>query len=157
MPIIDRGDGARIEYSVPDEIYTRIPNHFYTALAGELFSVFGWEGSRWMFYPKKDPGYSDLASSSAGWVMAFKATCRKLKMAWLIEYYDSLPWYDSDVFDGIMEQEIRERFIQKKDDGPNDYFRHLMSIEENFERRNPREAEKIQDEGMETVSAKSVP
>ena len=125
MPVVDHGDGVHVEYSIPEEIRNKIPDYFYTALAGELFSVFGWDRCRWMFYPKKDPGYADLASGSAGWVQAFKATCRKLGLEWLTEYYDTLPWYDSDVFDGIVEQRIWEHFIQRTDDGPNDYFRYL--------------------------------
>ena len=80
MPIIDNGDGAHVEYIIPPKIKDRIPDYFYTAFAGKLFSVYGWERSRDMFYPEIDGGDADLASSTSGWVQAFKATCRKLDM-----------------------------------------------------------------------------
>ena len=117
-------------------IMKRIPDYFYTAFAGELFSVYGWARSRDMFYPEKDEGYAGLASSTAGWVQAMRATCRKLDMEWLLEYYETLPWYDSDVFDGILEQEIGRRFMNRKDAGGNEYYRYLLSQEQSKEDTN---------------------
>lgn len=122
-------DGDHIEYCIPPEIKERIPDYFYTAFAGELFSVYGWARSKMMFYPKKDKGCADLESSSAGWVQAFLATCRKLEMQWLADYYEALLWYDSDVFDGIIEQEIYRRFMIKEDETTNDYYRYLVNKE----------------------------
>lgn len=133
MPIIDNGDGAHVEYSIPPEIKKQIPVYFYIAFAGELFSVYGWERSRGMLYLEADGGYADLASSTAGWLQAFKATCRKLEMDWLLEYYNVLPWYESDVFDGILEQEIRHHFMCDKENGTNEYYQYLLDQEQNRE------------------------
>ena len=130
MPVVDHGDGVRVEYEIPREIKDRIPPYFYIALAGELFSIYGWERSKDMFYPRKKQSYTDLASSTAGWVAALRATCRKMEMDWLISYYDTLPWYDSDVFDGILEQEIGRHYINADRSGPNDYYRHILEREE---------------------------
>ena len=123
MPIISDGNGTRVEYTIPDEIYTRIPDYFYFALAGELFSVLGWERSRDAFYPEDDD-ICDFASGSCGWVEAFRAACRKLGMHWLINYHNSLPWYESDIFDGIIEDETGKRFV-KGGCGSNPYYRYL--------------------------------
>jgi hypothetical protein len=54
-------------------------------------------------------------------------------MEWLLKYYKELPWYDSDVFDGIVEQEIGRRFMNRKDDGGNGYYRYLLGREQNRE------------------------
>lgn len=126
-PIIDHGEGYCIEYQIPTEIKDRIPDYFYIALAGELFSIFGWSESRWRFYPEEGKAYADLASGSAGWMKALKAACRKLDMDWLLAYYQTLEWYDSDVFDGILEQEIRRHFMNGKAEGTNEYYRFLCS------------------------------
>lgn len=131
MPIIDNRDGAHVEYSIPPEIKNQIPVYFYIAFAGELFSIYGRERSRGMLYPEVDGGYADLASSTAGWLQAFKATCRKLEMGWLLEYYNALPWYESDVFDGILEQEIRRHLMYGKENGTNEYYRYLCSRDDN--------------------------
>ena len=120
-------------YPTHDNVMKRIPDYFYIAFAGELYSVYGWERSRDMFYPEEDGGYADLASSTSGWVQAFKATCRKLEMEWLLKYYEALSWYDSDVFDGIIEQEIGRRFMNRKDERCNDYYRYLLNREQNRE------------------------
>ena len=51
-------------------------------------------------------------------------TCEKLNMEWLVEYHDSLEWYDSDLFDGEMEDMIIEQFIEAESAGTNVYLRH---------------------------------
>ena len=54
-------------------------------------------------------------------------------MEWLLKYYETLSWYDSDVFDGIIEQEIGRRFMNRKEERCNDYYRYLLSREQNRE------------------------
>ena len=125
MPIIGDVEGSRVEYTIPKEISDRIPDYFYTALAGELFSVFGWERAKDAFYSEEDDSVCDLDSSTGGWAEAFYATCTKLDMQWLAEYYNTLEWYDSDIFDGIIEAEIGQRFMKKEETGANSYYRYL--------------------------------
>ena len=120
-------------YTAHDRAIKRIPDYFYTAFAGELFSIYGWSRSKDMFYPDSAPEYVDLGSGTVGWVQAFRATCQKLEMEWLLKYYEDLPWYDSDVFDGIVEQEIGRRFMNRKDDVGNGYYRYLLGREQNRE------------------------
>ena len=89
-----------------------------------------------MFYPEKDGGYADLASSTSAWMQAFRMTCRKLELDWILKYYESLPWYDSDVFDGIIEQEISRHFMNRKEDRGDEYYRYLLSQEQSKEDTN---------------------
>ena len=119
-------DPARTLYSIPPKIKDQIPDYFYIAFAGELFSVYGWERSRLIFYPENNHAHADLESGTEGWAQAFRATCRKLETGWLLDYYNSLPWYERDVFDGIIEQEIRKHFMNGKDDNVNDYYQYLI-------------------------------
>ena len=125
-PIMDDEEGNRVEYQIPKKLRDRIPDYFYTAFAGELFSVFGWERTKDMFYPEESKEYVDLASSTNGWALAFMGTCEKLDMNWLYDYYLTLTWYDSDVFDGIIEQEMGKRFMNEKGDDANDYYQYLL-------------------------------
>jgi hypothetical protein len=61
-----------------DDIKDVIPDYFYAAMAGELFSVYGWERSKELFYTDEDR--EDLLSGSEGWCRAFEAACKKLSM-----------------------------------------------------------------------------
>ena len=88
--------------------------------------MFGWERAKDMFYPDESKEYVDFASSTNGLALAFMGTCEKLDMNWLYAYYQTLTWYDSDVFDGIIEQEIGKRFMNENGDNANDYYQYLL-------------------------------
>ena len=142
MPIII-GEHVYVEYKIPKEIDSRIPDYFYYAMAGELVSIFGPHILEKVDYPEYDddgnqiPGdpnvdasYYDLASGTGGWYEAFKMTCKKLDMMWLMDYYKTLEWYDSDIFDGIIENRIIENYIEKDhiNDHANCYYKYLCRI-----------------------------
>ena len=106
MPIRENGT---IEYNIPKEIKEKIPFMFYQALFGELVSVFGFEFlvPHEELYNGKDivKDYTEMVSkfifaseNTSGYNAAFKQTCRKLSMEWLIDYGKTLDWYDSDIF-----------------------------------------------------------
>ncbi len=122
MPIIDDANDMRVEYKIPEEIKSRIPAYFPRAFAGELCSVFGPS----IFEKDDETDTYGLAfiCCTAGWFAGFKMTCEKLNMEWLVEYHDSLEWYDSDLFDGEMEDMIIEQFIEAESAGTNVYLRH---------------------------------
>lgn len=113
-------------YSIPKEIKDKIPDYFYIAMAGELVSIFGED------VLDKYDGYELYAfeyhESTAGWVAAFKATCKKLSMDWLYDYWDKLEWYDSDWFDGEIGNEIIN-ILPKIGNGSNSYYLHLVNNE----------------------------
>lgn len=131
MPVTD----GHIDYEIPDDIKGRIPEHFYIAMAGELFSVYGPEAFDLINGYNVDGNsyeYYDLDTGTGGWIEAFKATCRKLGMEWLIEYHASLDWYDADLFDGEIETALLglvhgEEF---KKDHCNAYYRYLCTKED---------------------------
>lgn len=126
MPIDNEGN---LHYHIPEEIENRIPEYFYIAMAGELCSIFGWqifEKYEDPYHPEIEPFY-DLGSSTSGWCEAFKATCKKLGMDWLLEYYRTLEWYDSDMFDGIIENCIITNFINIENEDDNPYYHYLCN------------------------------
>lgn len=109
MPIVGTGKNVHIEYKIPDEIKNKLPRYFPAAFAGELCSVFGP-----MIFEKDETNIYTLSylGGTAGWVEALKMTCKKLGMDWLWNYYNSLEWYDSDLFDGEVEDMIVSTFIE---------------------------------------------
>lgn len=128
----------------PKEIDDHIPNYFYYAMAGELVSIFGPKILEKVDYPEYDddgnqiPGdpnvdasYYDLYSGTGGWLAAFKMTCKKLDMMWLMEYREGLEWYDSDILDGIIEDRIIKNFIEKdhSQDHANCYYKYILGYE----------------------------
>lgn len=98
-----------IEYEIPEEIKSRIPDQFYYSMIKELVYIFGMS-----MLAKVEGSYYDLQSSIGGWVEAFKTTCKKLGMEWLLDYYETLDWYESDVFAGIIESYISDNFIGER-------------------------------------------
>lgn len=125
MPIVGNGENPRIEYKIPEKIKSKIPQHFYIAFAGELCSVFGH-----MIFKKDESDLYSLfyVSSTAGWNEDLKMTCQKLNMCWLLDYYNSLEWYESDLFDGEMEDKIVSEFIEadQAQANSNAYYKFLF-------------------------------
>ena len=125
MSIVDNGNDVHVEYQIPDEIQSKIPQHFYSALAGELCSVFGR-----MIFDKDESGVYGISyiGGTTGWMEALKMTSEKLDMAWLLDYYKSLPWHDSDIFDGEIEDKIISEFIEadQKPESTNAYYEFLL-------------------------------
>lgn len=119
MPIIVYGDKLGIDYSIPEDIDSRLPAYFYPALAGELFSIHGPH-----IFEAYD-GTINLNTGTYGWHEALRAACEKLDMGWLMEYYDALPWYDSDLFDGIIEDRIGQ-MVKRDAAWGNEYYEHLL-------------------------------
>lgn len=59
--------------------------------------------------------YGDLDSSTYGWTRALQQACDKLDLGWIMDYYNSLEWYDSDIFDGEIESRCCE-LITRRDE-----------------------------------------
>lgn len=92
-------------YTIPKHIKDDIPDEFYPMMLKELTDIFG------DIILNRYCGYFDLQSSTVGWGKALNSTCKSLDMMWLIKYYEELPWYDSDLFDGEIEEEIIQKCI----------------------------------------------
>ena len=131
-----------LDYTIPVDIEAIIPPYFYAAFAGELFSTYGWERSRDIFYPDRPLSaeyHCDLHSGNGLWYAAFKATCRKFGLDALLTYYNNLPWYYSDQFDGFMEERINRSFTSEAGNGAKEYVQYLegLGVNETSEQGNP--------------------
>ena len=111
------------DYTIPDEIKSRIPEYFYYALGGEYVSIMGADA---LIRDKDGLSHLDYDAGSSGYAEAFRMTCKKLNMNWLFEYWDSLPWYQSDIFDGEISDEVMRCF--DKGDHANAYYQYLISM-----------------------------
>lgn len=132
MPI---STGSFAEYTIPDEIKSAIPPYFPIAFAGELCSIFGPT-----ILAKDEDGVYGLsyASGTAGWAEAFNATCRKLSLTWLLDYYCGLAWYDSDLFDSELEDKIVYEFLENEaGQNNNAYYLHLLDTQKRPRSKKP--------------------
>lgn len=111
-----------LEYTIPENIKSRIPEYFYYALGGEYVSIMG---ATALLRDTDGLSLLDYNGGTAGYAEAFKMTCKKLDMDWLYEYWDSLPWYQSDLFDCEISIEVMKCF--DKEDNANAYYKYLLS------------------------------
>ncbi len=113
------GGVVNSDYKIPDRILNDIPTYFYAAFAGELFSVFGPVIFK---KPDTDDDYGLFyVEGTAGWVTAFRSVASRLGLSWLNSYYDSLDWFDSDLFDDQIGDLLIKEFIKANHSGANEY------------------------------------
>ena len=124
------GDDS-VKYQIPEEIKKQIPEYFYESLWGELVSVFGSSVIEITGYTpdEKEESFEPIyglayCTSTCGWNAAVWATCRKLDLMPIYEYYDGLGWVESDLFDGEIEEELYKHIPGRK--SPNPYFLYLL-------------------------------
>lgn len=112
-----------MEYKIPEEILAKVPEYFWPALAGELVSTFGMT-----VFEKHDENEYGLyfLSSTCGWNAALRMTCKKLEMKWLFDYYDKLEWWQSDKFDGELEDLLIKNYVEAEDLPAATYYAWLI-------------------------------
>ena len=133
-------DNIRKDHS---EIIAKIPDLFYPALLGELVAVFGT-----YILDRRTIKCCGMSTGTSGWYVALYATCDKLDMEWLRDYYINLEWYDADYLDGLIEEKCIE-LCKKKYDITNrekhfTYYKKLLNtymevVEDNLHRETAEE------------------
>ena len=112
-----------MEYKVPEEILSKIPQHFWPAFAGELVSTLGLG----VFDKDENDQYGlYFVSGTFGWNAALRMTCKKLNMKWLFDYYDKLDWWQSDMFDGEFEDLLIKNFVEVEEKPGLPYYTWLI-------------------------------
>lgn len=82
----------------------RIPTYFYQCLFGELVKIFGFNlSTQSLELFSEEISY---VAGSRGWGLAFKETCTQCDLNDMYEYYNSLDWCKSDIFDGYIEEKM---------------------------------------------------
>lgn len=110
------------EYSIPENIKSRIPDYFYYALGGEFVSIFGKDA---LIRDEDGVCLLDYSTNSTGYAVVLRMTCKKLDMDWLFDYWQQLPWHQSDAFDGELANEVMMRF--DKEETANPYYHYLLN------------------------------
>lgn len=98
MPIID----GSVHYEMPAHIKALITPDFCSQFLKELHQIFG------SSLEDSSMDYYVYQGGTAGWEAAFTNTCRKLNLHELCIYYSNLEWFDSDIFDGQLEDFLAE-------------------------------------------------
>lgn len=81
-----------------------IPIYFYQCLFGELVKIFGFNLSTQSLELFSEE--MNYVTGTRGWNVAFKEACTQCNLADMYEYYNSLDWCKSDIFDGIIEEKM---------------------------------------------------
>lgn len=105
MPIVRDGDGVYVEYTIPKDIKDLITDDFLKEFRNQLFRIHEY----YSLETFADFGIP-LNTSTGGWFAAFGKACLLTHKESLLDYWNSLPWYDSDIFDG----ELAEMLVNKK-------------------------------------------
>lgn len=105
MPIIGEGNNVYIEYTIPENIRNLITDDFLKEFRNQLFRIH----EHYSLDTFADFGIP-MNTSTAGWYAAFGKACLLTNKEELFNYWRTLPWYDSDIFDC----ELAEMLVDNK-------------------------------------------
>lgn len=103
MPIVKDGDGVCVEYTIPKDIKNLITDDFLKELRNQLFRINSYSLEN--FAEEGIP----MNTSTGGWYAAFGKACLLTHKEVLLDYWRTLSWYDSDVFDDELAEMLIER------------------------------------------------
>lgn len=105
MPIVREGSSVHVAYTIPENIKELITDDFLKEFRNQLFRIH----KHYSLETFADFGIP-LNTSTSGWFAAFGKACLLTHKEQLLDYWRTLPWYDSDIFDG----ELAEMLVDKK-------------------------------------------
>jgi hypothetical protein len=126
MPITDKG----FEYKMPDEIKKKIPKEMLMTFKETLDSVFtdrvNLKGSTYN-------NYYFYLQETTGWGIAFKESCEKTNSMEIYEYYNSLDWFDSDLFDDeFCLMMVKEGIMDEGEEETEEEINEMLEYENNI-------------------------
>ena len=86
-------DMVHFKYTIPTDILVKLPSNFLDIFADKLIQVF------WAEDKQLKLDVFPWITGTVGWYEAFTKACEDLNMTEVLEYYEGLEWYDSDIFD----------------------------------------------------------
>lgn len=95
MPIVGEENDIHFEYVIPENIKLLITHDFLKELRNQLIRIHEY----WSIDTFAEEGIS-TNTGTGGWFAAFGKACILTNSDELFKYYRTLPWYDSDLFDG---------------------------------------------------------
>lgn len=105
MPIVGEGNDVHIEYTIPKDIKDLITYDFLKEFRNQLFRIH----EHYSLETFADFGIP-INTSTGGWYAALGKTCLLTHKERVFNYWRTLPWYDSDIFDG----ELAEMLVENK-------------------------------------------
>lgn len=105
MPIVGEGNDVHVEYTMPENIKNLITDDFLKEFRNQLFRIH----EHYSLETFADFGIP-MNTSTGGWFAAFGKACLLTHKEELLNYWRTLSWYDSDIFDG----ELANMLIQRK-------------------------------------------
>ena len=105
MPIVGEGNDVHIEYTIPKDIKDLITYDFLKEFRNQLFRIH----EHYSLETFADFGIP-INTSTGGWYAALGKACLLTNKEKVFNYWRTLPWYDSDIFDG----ELAEMLINNK-------------------------------------------
>ena len=108
MPIVESKGSVHFEYEIPESIKCIITEDFLEELRNQLFKICEYLG---LDTPAED---FFMYTSTFGWETAFGKACLLTNNTELLNYSETLPWYDSDMFnDELVEMLFDRHFIPR--------------------------------------------
>lgn len=94
-------------YEIPDNIKELFTDGFFTALKEECEKIFGGD-----LFHKDEFGIAqiDCLAGTGGFYTAFSNACNKSNSKNLLDYWTQLEWYDSDLLEAEICENLSERF-----------------------------------------------
>jgi len=104
MPIVEENDSVYVSYTIPEPIKKLITDEFLKEFRNQLFRIHEYYHLG-LFADEGIP----MNTSTSGWFAAFGKACLLTNNEQLLDYWRTLPWYDSDIFDGELAEMLVER------------------------------------------------
>ena len=105
MIVVNENGDVHVEYHIPEDIKAMISDDFLKELRNQLFRIHEY----YSLETFADQGIP-INTSTAGWYAAFGKACLLKNKSELLDYWENLEWYDSDIFDGI----VADMLVEKK-------------------------------------------
>lgn len=105
MPIVEEENGSvYVSYTIPEPIKKLITDEFLKEFRNQLFRIHEYYHLG-LFADEGIP----MNTSTGGWFAAFGKACLLTNNEQLLDYWRTLPWYNSDIFDGELAEMLVER------------------------------------------------
>lgn len=106
MPIVGEGNDVHVAYTIPEHIRNLVTDDFLKEFRNQLFRIHDYY-SLDLYADRGIP----MNTSTIGWFAAFGKACLVTHKEEILDYWRTLPWYDSDIFDGELADMLVERKI----------------------------------------------
>lgn len=106
MPIVGEKENIHVEYSMPENIKALITDEFLQEFRNQLIRIHEY----WSIDTFAEEGVP-MNTSTSGWYAALGKACLLTNNEELFNYWRTLSWYDSDIFDGELAEMLIERHL----------------------------------------------